>query len=531
MIAFKNKFLFLFLFIYFIFGSFSSLKNGISMDEVYENNNWNIQKNISLNIFNHFVLNKPYDDQYQKQYEAGYLGYGVGFQIISQPIQSIINNILNYDNSLSDEAKLILSKHFVVFLFFFISGIFFYLILKKIINNEIFCCVGLIIYLTYPYLFGQSLFSPKDSPFMSVWLICTYFNFYIFEKLFLNRNIKVFEILIFSFLTAYLFSIRIAGILILIQYLICLIIFLNNNNLHFFKFIKRYFTSTIFFILGLIIFTFILNPPFWTNPFLIIDTIKVMSHYHNNVGTTTFGKIMYATDLPPTYLLLWLIVKLPILIIIGILLLPFTEKKIFTDKKISTFYGTILLSVIIIPLILILRKTHLYDEIRHIMFLLPLIFIISLVSLFKYSKKIFYFLSTLTICFFLAENIKINPYQYVWFNLPSRALDLTNKFELEYQGLGGREIAKYLKTFNKQDYCILANPIHGVKPFLNNTRFNCYDIWQKIDTDYPRPFLAVQTVRNLKKSMPYKCKSIYETNFKLFFHNKKFTTGKLLMCE
>ena len=68
---------------------------------------------------------------------------------------------------------------------------------------------------------------------MSVWLICTYFNFYIFEKLFLNRNIKVFEILIFSFLTAYLFSIRIAGILILIQYLICLIIFLNNNNLHF----------------------------------------------------------------------------------------------------------------------------------------------------------------------------------------------------------------------------------------------------------------------------------------------------------
>ena len=126
MIALKKKFLFfLFLFIYFIFGSFSSLKNGISMDEVYENNNWHIQKNISLNIFNHFVLNKPYDDQYQKQYEAGYLGYGVGFQIISQPIQSIVNNILNYDNSLSDEAKLILSKHFVVFLFFFFQEYFF----------------------------------------------------------------------------------------------------------------------------------------------------------------------------------------------------------------------------------------------------------------------------------------------------------------------------------------------------------------------------------------------------------------------
>ena len=86
------------------------------MDEVYGNNT-GISKKYILNIFNHFVLNKPYDDQYQKQYEAGYLGYGVGFQIISQPIQSIVNNILNYDNSLSDEAKLILSKR-IVFLFF-----------------------------------------------------------------------------------------------------------------------------------------------------------------------------------------------------------------------------------------------------------------------------------------------------------------------------------------------------------------------------------------------------------------------------
>ena len=48
------------------------------------------------------------------------------------------------------------------------------------------------------------------------------------------------------------------------------------------------------------------------------------------------------------------------------------------------------------------------------------------------------------ISFFLAENIKLNPYQYVWFNLPSRTIDLSNNFELEYQGISGREIAKYI---------------------------------------------------------------------------------------
>lgn len=531
MINFKNKFLILFLFIFFIFGSFNSLKNGISMDEVYEDYNWKLQKKIALNAINHFVFNKKFEDRYQKEFESGYLGYGIGFQIISQPIQYFVKNFLNNDSSLDDQAKVILSKHFVVFLFFFISGIFFYLILRKIIDNEIFCSLSLIIYLTYPYLLGQSLFSPKDSPFMSIWLICTYFNFFIFEKLISKQNIKFSTLFIFSFLTAYLFSIRIAGILILIQYFISLILFLNITNFNFIRFIKKYFKELIFFTLALLICTFVLNPPFWSNPLLVLDTIEVMSHYHNNVGTMTFGKVMYATDLPPTYLLIWLSVKLPILIIIGIFLLPFSEKKIFNNNKTSIFFGTLLLSTIIIPLLLILRQTHLYDEIRHIMFLLPLIFIISLVSVYKFSKKIFYFLSTLTICLFLIENIKINPYQYVWFNLPSRTLDLTNKFELEYQGLGGREISKYLQSFENQELCILANPIHGVKPFLNNTKFNCFDIWQKVDTDYPRPFLAVQTVRNLKKSMPYNCSLIYETNFKLLFHKEEFTTGKLLLCK
>ena len=129
------------------------------------------------------------------------------------------------------------------------------------------------------------------------------------------------------------------------------------------------------------------------------------------------------------------------------------------------------------------------------------------------------------------ENIIINPYQYVWFNLPSRYLDLTKNFELEYQGISGREISKFLVNYKPQTSCILANPLLSVKPFLNDTNFKCFDIWQKIETSYERPFLAVQNVRNLKRSIPYKCKSIFETSFKLLFHENKITTGKLLKCE
>ena len=165
------------------------------------------------------------------------------------------------------------------------------------------------------------------------------------------------------------------------------------------------------------------------------------------------------------------------------------------------------------------------------MFLFPLIFIIGLVSVYTFSNKFFYFTGVLTITLFVVENIKINPYQYVWFNLPSRYIDLTNKFELEYQGLSGRKIAEFLNNSDKNNLCILANPMHSVKPFLNQKKFNCFDSWQKIDTDYKRPFLGVQNVRNLKKSKPFKCESIYESGFKLLFHKKKFITGKLLECK
>ena len=165
------------------------------------------------------------------------------------------------------------------------------------------------------------------------------------------------------------------------------------------------------------------------------------------------------------------------------------------------------------------------------MFLIPLFFILGTISLYKFSKKIFYVIGFITISIFTIENIKIHPYQYVWFNMPSRFIDLTSNFELEYQGVSGKEIAKQISKMDNKERCILVSPLHSVKPFLDEKKYNCFAQWQMIDTNYERPFLAVQHVRNLKKSMPYKCEEIYKEGFNLLFHKKKFITGKLLKCS
>ncbi len=526
----KNLFK-LFLLIYLLIGSYNSINTGISFDEKHEEFNWNFNIKLVKDLTNVFVGGDSFDRQEFDQEVKLYVGYGVGSQFISQPIQFFLKDFLLLDKNLDLYGAKLLSKHFVIFLFFFVSGIFFYLILKKLIDNEIFCIMGTIFYLTYPYLFGQAMFSPKDIPFLSIWLVCTYVSFNVIEKLINKKIIRNKDIFIFSLVTAFLISIRIAGFLIFLQYFILLLLFLNIYKEKFIYFLKSYYKKFFFFFLNLLILIFILNPIFLVDPFLFFESINVSANHFNNVGTNTFGEMMYSINLPSTYLPIWLAVKIPLIIILGLIILPFTEKKIFNKKKISIYFGTILITVILIPLILIIKKVHLYDELRQVMFLIPLIIILGLVSLYTISKLLFFILSILTISFFILENIKINPYQYVWFNFPSRYLDLTNKFELEYQGISGKEIAHYLSNMENQNNCILANPIHGVKPFLNNTNFKCFDIWQKVDTDFPRPFLAVQNVRNLKKSLPYNCKSIYETGFKLLFHKEKFVTGKLLFCD
>ena len=119
---FSKKYFVLFLIIYFVIGVISSLKVGISHDEFHEQQNWEYNKTLVYNFFENKREIQDFKDKY----------YGIGFQIVSQPIQYILKNILiEYKNIDSYGAKLI-SKHFVVFLFFFISGIFLYLILKKV---------------------------------------------------------------------------------------------------------------------------------------------------------------------------------------------------------------------------------------------------------------------------------------------------------------------------------------------------------------------------------------------------------------
>ena len=153
--------------------------------------------------------------------------------------------------------------------------------------------------------------------------------------------------------------------------------------------------------------------------------------------------------------------------------------------------------------------------------------------MYVFSKKIFYFLSFITLLIFLIENIKIYPYQYVWFNVPSRILNLGTNFELDYWGLSGKNLAKNISKLNQQATpkpCILVNSPWLVKPFLDSKFYSCFGFLGDIDSGFTRPFWAVQNVRNLKRGKFYNCDSIYESKFNFLFSDEDIITGRLIKC-
>ena len=84
------------------------------------------------------------------------------------------------------------------------------------------------------------------------------------------------------------------------------------------------------------------------------------------------------------YYWIWLFFKLPILVIIGILLFPFVEKRIFNNSTASMYYLTLLLSFFLILFIFIFKNVAVYDELRHVLFLVPMIFLIGLTNLYYF---------------------------------------------------------------------------------------------------------------------------------------------------
>ena len=519
----SKRFFYLFLFLYFVLGVYLSLNVGITHDEGHSYWVWELNKHKLLNIF----LDGNFDVTLLDTYH-GY--YGVGFYFFSTIFELPINIILENFEVL-DSSKKLLNKHPSVFIFFFISGLYFNKIIYLITRNKQYSYLSTIFYFSYPYLLGHSFFNVKDMPFMSIWLICTYYLIDILRNYLNKKKIKETKIILLSFLTAYLFSIRISGILIFIEYFIFLFIFLSTFKVDLKIFIKFFYKKIILFLLFFLLLLYLFHPSYWNNPLKFFYAMEFMSKHIQSVCTTTLGECMKAQNLPSSYIPIWLFFKLPLLIIFGLFLFPIYEKKIFSYKNNLFLIGSLLSSVLAIIFFLILFNVNLYDELRQILFIIPLILIISLSTIYFYSKKASYILLIFFSLYFLFQNIKIFPYNYIWLNNFTHFTKINGVFELDYWGVSTKKISNFLNKENlERKNCIISNRNEGIKAFTIDKK-RCFKSFKDLHKNNERPFYVALLERSLSKGVPNRCENIHNEKIAINFSKEELILAKIYVCN
>ena len=517
----KKNYYFIFLFFFILIGAHFSLNTGLTHDELHDYNVSVANKNFAFN----FIFEKNLDTSYLAGTNKF---YGSGFHYISSILELFIVHLPQLDE-FSTLGKKLLSKHISVFILFSISGIFIRKIIKLITKNTLHANLSSIFYLLYPYLLGHSFFNIKDIPFLTFWLICTYFLIRIIKNYFNNETIIRKHVIFLSFFTAYLLSIRVSGILIFIQYIVFILTMVNIKKLNFLNFLKKNYKEILISLIITIFFYIILQPSYWENPLLIINAISFMAQHLQTACTITLGECMKAQNLPASYLPIWFFFKTPIIILCGLILFFKIENKISKKPLEQTLLISLIFSISSILILLILFNVNLYDEIRQVMFLVPLIFIVSLSLLHFFSKKITTISILFYIIYFVFQNINIYPYNYIWINNFSHITKVQNVFELDYWGASTKNISNYFKSNNRNNDCMITNRNDAIDTLIPGDK--CLVSFKKLHDKNQRPFYVALMERGVNKGTPNNCDLIYIEEKSLNFSSEKVVLAKVFKCN
>lgn len=311
---------------------------------------------------------------------------------------------------------------------------------------------------------------------------------------------------------SWLITVRVSGVLFFIPLFVAFIVAIGPAFFNKFRNDHRPTTQALpvstggfrnFYILifSSIAFVSLMYPVVWQDPAELFRAVRYMGKHPWSGCTLTYGECMAGQSLPYSYIPAWLTVKLPLASLFGLLVLPvglYFEYVKGRRTSLKTF-SILFIPAILIPIILIAKKTVLYDELRQLLFLVATFFIIGFISIFYFNRKLAFALATLSIALFSFDNIKIYPHQLSWFNEIGRFFDVNEKYETDYWGGGLSQLAKYINSHGENFdniECIYADPEHLLTPFLDGSRYPCVKALDKVSKDTPRPFAYAKYSRS-----------------------------------
>ncbi len=370
--------------------------------------------------------------------------YGIIFDVPA----AYLEIILNLNNPISYYEL----RHYLVFLVFFTSSIFFYALLINRFKEKWVPVFGLILFILTPRIFGDSFWNNKDVVFLSLYTISIFFYFKLFDDQ-SNRNI-----LLFSMFAALSTSIRFAGIFLPVSLIFFFIIA---------KLSKRYDLSIKTILLSILYFfliLFITWPYLWNNfSSGLLSSLTLEMSWQGKVNF--LGKYYLSRNLPYYYLIFWILISTPLihLILFGlgfgnyfkrIILRYFSiqSESIHNDLWRSQNEKKdflIFLNLVFFFCVLSFLNIDLYNSWRLGYFINIFLVYFATYGIYlivcKYKKKlrIVLFISLLSTLFLIYRISIYHPYQSLYFNLLVPK-SIKNNVDVDYTGLSGLSFLKEL---------------------------------------------------------------------------------------
>jgi hypothetical protein len=398
--------------------------------------------------------------------------YGIIFDL---PMY-VADRLLGYNSSMPEAYYM---RHLCIFLLFYVSVFFFYLIVKNRFENRILGLTACFFLILSPRIFAESFYG-KDIVFLSLFIISIYF----FIR-YLNRKTTMNAIL-FALATALVVDQRITGVFI--PFLAVFVTIIDEmksdrtfNNLH-----KRLFPLLIY-LVSFSYFMVFFWPYLWGNPVRnFINGFTVMSRFPVAYDVLYMGTFIKSTAVPWHYIPVWILITTPVIYTFFFLIGSFRAiqgmikngMNLYSNDSERQDFIFILLFIVPLAAVIVLNSA-LYDGWRHMYFIYAPFLLIAMTGASNFieeahsgrDRRAYLFIAAVIVFYIISTSyqmIRYHPFQNVYFNQLA-GNNVGEIFELDYWGLSFRHGLEYIVKSDKR-------PVIGLKanasaPMVNNTIF------------------------------------------------------------
>ena len=460
------------------------------------------------------------------------------FQVKKKTGQKLsANSEQSEGNSADNFLKRIQLKHQLTVLIAIVAY-FSVAIFVGILGGFDYAWIGVISLALFPRFWGHSYFNFKDIPFAAIFTATSLFGAYLIARyvesdqhlqIVKDRTILFFTIA-FGLLIGVLTGIRFGGFFILgfvpISYGLLLLATRTTGRQPLSIGLYNFGIAYLLIIVSWLFSTILLYPSSWSNPIgWIFETLAVLSKYGWSGNVLFQGEWISAQTLPWFYLPIWFSITTPLIFLVtllGGLIISVKQFPQFSLLQRSAIIWLILQATVI-PTLAIIRRSTMYDGLRHFLFVLPVIAVFStifIIFLFLKAKRLAPRLFLTSLLLVVASNIittmvQLHPYEFVYFNyLAGEPKTIKHEFETDYWGLSMREAMEWLnQNISPNAKVIVGGHLHSIRPFARPD-IALIPLTDSKTQKNPKDFYYLARPRdNLQKQFP-QCSTVYEVQRK-----------------